>query len=144
MPNLLMERWSVKKCISILTIFCFSLVAPLSADPSSTYIDYQNFNHGYCPTCNCYPCACAPQQYPPPPPPIPGGLPPTGPIPCGAPARGPGPCATCGPCAPCDPCAPVCGTDCGVSICAIAVAVVAVAAAAAIIVASGNGSSTTH
>ncbi|MEZ5315659.1 MAG: hypothetical protein R3E91_05595 [Chlamydiales bacterium] len=44
----------------------------------------------------------------------------------------------------CDPCAPICGTKCGISICAIGVAIVAIAGAAAIILVSGNGSSTTH
>lgn len=107
----------MKKYVSILTTVCFALGATLSAS-NTAYADYQNYNQGY-----------------------PPAVAPGGPTPCGAPVYGPGPCATCGPC---DPCAPVCGTDCGVSICAIGLGVVAVAAAAAIIIASGNGSSTSH
>ncbi len=84
---------------------------PLSA-ADNTFLDYQNYNHGYCSTCNCEPCAC--------------GQPPAQ------------------PCNPCDPCAPVCGTECGISLCAIAVGVAAVAVAAVIILVSGSGSSHAH
>jgi len=41
----------------------------------------------------------------------------------------------------CEPCAPVCGTECGISIRAIAVALVAIAAGTAIIITSGNNDS---
>ncbi len=98
----------------------------------STFMDYQNYNHGYCPECSCYPCKCDVPYYnvePGPPPPVP---PP------------PPPCPVPDPCSPCDPCAPVCGTQCGISICAIGVAIAGVAAAAAIIIGTGGSSSTAH
>ena len=96
---------------AILLLFIFSLQA---AD--NTFIDYQNYNHGYCATCNYAPCICEPAQ---------------------AQTQAPSP-------ATCPPSAPVCGTESGVSICAIGAGIAAVTAAAAIIIASGSGSSTTH
>lgn len=104
----------MKKLTLFFSVMLLTLSTSLSA-ADNTFIDYQNYNHGYCSSCNCAPCACEPA---------------------------PAPCQQ--PCGPCDPCAPVCGTECGVSICAIGVGVAAVAAAAAIIIASGDGSSTSH
>ena len=114
------------KVIALLLAGCLGLGSSLFA-ANNPYVDYQNYNQGYCSTCNCYPCMCAPQQ-----PCVPQGAP------CAAP-----PCGPCGApaCGPCDAGAPVCGAECGISICAIGVAVAAVAAAAAIIIASGNGHS---
>lgn len=63
----------------------------------------------FCPTCNSLPCDCPPAQ-----PEV------------SLPIR------------QCAPCAPVCGTDCGVSICAVVIAIAAVVAAGAIILASGE------
>lgn len=107
----------MKQVIAILSLIVMATGTTLSA-ASNTFLDYQNYNHGYCPTCNCEPCTCGSPQPPPPPCPEPGG--------------------------PCDPCAPVCGTECGVSICAIGVGVAAVAAAAAIIVTSSSGNRSSH
>ena len=104
----------MKKVTALLSLMLVAFSTSLAA-ADNTFIDYQNYNHGYCSSCNCAPCVCDPS---------------------------PPPCSV--PCAPCDPCAPVCGTECGVSICAIGVGVAAVAAAAAIIIASGSGSSTAH
>ncbi len=104
----------MKQMRALVTLFLL-FGTPLSA-ADNPFLDYQNYNHGYCPECDCAPCAC------------------------GDPA--PAPCAASG--GACDPCAPVCGTECGVSICAIGVVVAAIAGAAAIIIVSGSGSSTTH
>jgi len=103
----------VTALFSILLLACTSIVR---AD-DDTFIDYQNYNHGYCSTCSNAPCGC------------------------GEPCSDEG----CPPVVnPCDPCAPVCGTECGISVCAIAVAIAAVAAAAAIVISSGDGGSSTH
>lgn len=118
---MLFKKW-VLFVTGILSIFVSSLTAA-----SSTFVDYQNFNHGYCSQCNCYPCQCE--------------IPPMDPPPAAAPV--PAPCCTVPPSPPpaaCDPCAPVCGAECGVSFCAIAVAAVAIGVAVFIVVASGNGS----
>lgn len=138
----------MKKAIRLIIAILFPLTPSLFA-ANDTFIDYQNFNHGYCPTCNCYPCTCAvppdralqPQIPPPPPGEVPPIVPPPppppgpdGPPPCGA-----APCASA--CAPCDPCAPIVGLKCGVSFCAVGVAIVAVVAAAAIVIATSGGTS---
>lgn len=105
----------MKAALSLLCAFlCFSMTL-FSVD--STFLDYQNYNHGYCPECNCYPCRC----------------------------DGPGGCEPCNTCAVPDPCnpAPVCGTQCGLSVCAVALAIIIVAGVAAIII-SSSGSSHTH
>lgn len=122
----------MKKTISfILTAILATSGALHAAD--STFLDYQNYNHGYCPECSCYPCCCQ------------GGSCDAAPTDCAAPCAQPTPCAA--PCnvpTPCAPCAPVCGTECGISICAIGIAIAAVAAAGAIIIASSNGGSSSH
>ena len=142
----------MKKVVAVLSAFL--VVFGTLSGSSSTFMDYQNYNHGYCPSCNCYPCDCnrnlnSESNYPigptdglpsdPPPCPAPPSQP--VPPPCSAPScqapRAP-------PCDPCDPCAPMCGTECGVSVCAIAVAVAAIVAAAAIILASSSESSHNH
>lgn len=124
----------MKKVIALLSTVAMALGATLHA-ADTPFLNYQNYNHGYCPECNCAPCGCAQPPAPVPAPP-PGAVPPPPPAACA-------PCQQ-QPCSPCDPCAPVCGAECGVSICAIGVGIAALAAAAAIIVASGSGSSSTH
>ena len=113
--NMHMHRFTTLFCL-LLTLFfgisnnrCFA---------GSDVQSYQNFNHGYCPSCDCTPCCGT----------------------CNSSEDEGAYCAPCGDlCEP--PCAPICGTQCGISICAIGIAVAAVVAAAAIIIASGNGSS---
>lgn len=135
----------MKKALRLIIAILFPLTPSLFA-ANDTFIDYQNFNHGYCPTCYCYPCTCAvppdralQPQIPPPPgeelPPIMSSPPPPG----GAPPCGTTPCAT--TCAPCDPCAPIVGLKCGVSFCAVGVAIVAIVGAAAIVIATSHGAS---
>lgn len=121
--------------LSLFLTFTF----PLSA-VSNTFIDYQNYNHGYCPECQCYPCKCEVHN-------------PDGSNPCPCPAHGsnPHPCPenhgkqvnTCVPPDPCCP-APVCGGACGLSICVIGLGIAVLAAAGAIIVSSNNGSANGH
>jgi len=98
----------------LIILFCAGIVAlsgTFFADTGKLY-DYQNYNHGYCPECSCYPCECECQPED---------------APC--------------PCPPsCDPCASVCGTDCGISMCALGIGLAALAVAGVIIVSSGNGS----
>lgn len=131
----------MKRLFAILMI----LVLPLNLlGVDDTFFDYQNYNHGYCPSCNYCPCqcdggTCSDSCTPPPYPKEPATCPPGAPCTSATPAT---PCAP-EPCqSPCDPCAPVCGTGCGISVCAIVVAIAALAAAAAIIIGSSNGSST--
>jgi len=108
----------MKKVFTLMTMFVMTFGMTLSA-ADNTYMDYQNYNHGYCSECNCAPCGCD--------------------QPC-APL-----CDACQqPCNSCDPCAPVCGAECGISLCAIGIGVAAVAVAAALIIASGSGSSSSH
>jgi hypothetical protein len=154
----------MKKVIACLCIFGLFCSQNLRA-ANDTFFDYQNYNHGYCPECNFYPCRCdtgynpgastcptCPNNnpnntnppYPQDPAPCPGGQ-------CQAPAGcAPGVCPgteapaanSCSTCKnDCDPSAPICKPSGGVSICAIAIAIAAVAAAAAIIVGSSNGAS---
>jgi len=118
---MLFKKWTLF-IVGCLSVFVSSLSAA-----SDTFWDYQNYNHGYCADCNCYPCQCelSPMDPPPAAAPVPDPC-------CGVPQSPPP--------APCDPCAPVCGAECGVSLCAIAVAAVAVGVAIVIIAASGVGS----
>lgn len=152
---------------TLITCLCILLVgsfAPLTA--SSTFVDYQNYNHGYCPKCNCFPCRCNAAQAevmgaevgvegPPPPPPPPCATcaeppPPEPPCdapdaPCDAPCDAPdAPCdAPCDKPEPCDP-APVCATNCGINLCWIGLGIAVIATAGAIIVSTNNGSSANH
>lgn len=114
-----MYRFTSLICLMLTLSFSTSNANRCFATGSNVQ-SYQNFNHGYCPSCDCAPCT--------------------------------GQCNSCDEdeveevyCAPCnscdDPCAPICGTECGISICAIAIGIAALVAAAAIIIASGNGSS---
>lgn len=109
-----------------------SLFAEEEVSASDVFVDYQNYNHDYCPTCDCNPCRC---NY--------------GPVstPCQPNVCEPSVCDPCDAnvcepsvCEPCNPCAPVCGSECGISVCAIGVAIAALATAAVLIVSSGNGS----
>ncbi len=105
----------MKKFVSFICMALMASVSVMHAETSNLY-DYQNYNHGYCPECECSPCTCQPS----------------------------GEQTTCpAACSSCEGNAPVCGTECGISICALGVAVAALAAAAAIIISSGNGS-TSH
>ncbi len=133
------------------------------------FVDYQNYNHGYCPYCDSSPCRCAnrnsgpiapptPPTPPPPPPaqtcpgpgcpapvPPPQDPPPQDPPPQDPPPQDPPPASACAPTSACAPCtAPVCGTECGISICALGIGIAALVTAAVIIVSSGNGSSSHH
>lgn len=155
----------MKTLLSFVCIFLIGLSLPLRA-ANDTFIDYQNYNHGYCPICNSYPCRCKkpynPENGPPPipeagpgpmpaPPPGPGPTPPPpapGPGPDGPPpppGPGPGPKKPPPPPppSPCNP-APVCGTNCGISLVWIGIGIVGLAAAAVIIVSSNNGSIAAH
>lgn len=117
-------------CSLILSLVIFSSLF----GASNTFIDYQNYNHGYCPDCNCYPCKCGGGAQDSPPYPVQDAPPPAC-APCGnAPCKKPDPCAP----------APVCGTNCGISLCYVGLAIAGVAAAAAIIVTSNNGSVHSH
>lgn len=118
------------------------------AQGNNVFIDYQNYRHGYCPSCDCYPCRC--NQCPPanPSSSAPCEVPPPAcPSPCQAPACPPpqppceAPCEeeACAPACATAPCAPVCGTECGISACAIGIGIAALVTAAVLIVSSGNG-----
>jgi hypothetical protein len=135
----------------LMTLICILLTAafsPLKA--GDTFIDYQNYDHGYCPECNCYPCQCnamaeelGEEE---------GALPPPPCGPCGAavpasaafgtlPPPPPAAAAACEECEkpdPCDP-APVCATNCGISLCWIGLGIAVIATGAALIVSSNNG-----
>lgn len=126
----------MRKIITFLAIFLALFsgknTSVLNTPLFAAQFDYQNFNHGYCPTCDkcgCNPCSCCPtpssettDQLPQPTPP------PASPCNTGCNTACDNPCA-----------ASVNGTQCGISICAIGIAVAAIAAAAAIIISSGNG-----
>lgn len=114
----------MKGLISFLCIF-LAAVAPLRG-ASDTFIDYQNYNHGYCPDCNCYPCRCAENLDEALPIPPPDAAPPIPPPPCAAKPDA------------CNP-APVCGTNCGISLWWVGLIIAGVAAAGAVIVSSNNG-----
>ncbi|MCH9635311.1 MAG: hypothetical protein S4CHLAM81_05250 [Chlamydiales bacterium] len=124
----------------------FLLIASLFLLPlngaDNTFLDSQNYNHGYCPDCNTSPCDCpavpyksCPQKE--------GTCP-------DAPVYNPD-VKACYPddensacteqCPPCDPCAPIARKHSGISICAVGLVLVALAAGAAVIVTSNNGSS---
>lgn len=144
----------MKKIIAILCMF-LALFAGMSrgshllAQCSGDILDYQNYNHGYCPTCDgpLGSCNCGTPTPPPPPVNPPPAYPsyyynPVPPAPVPACATG-----TCGGApieevddAPCAPCAGASGVNCGISICALGILLIALAAGAAIIVSSGNGS----
>ncbi len=144
----------MKKIFTASVLFLMT-VTSIARGVDSTFTDYQNYNHGYCPECSCYPCRCAPS---------PNGSCETGT--CPDDYYDPNteyyddPNASCDSVEPCDPCNEVCvgqpcydpadpnapgqGTTYGISVTAIGVAVAAVAAAAAIILSAGNGASTSH
>lgn len=37
---------------------CLQSPKGFALDPSESITDYQNYNHGYCPSCECEPCRC--------------------------------------------------------------------------------------
>lgn len=147
----------MKKCFIIFCIFLStwnSLHSQISANEpkehvvqgQDVFVDYQNYNHGYCPSCQCYPCKCAtcpPAAIPVPPPAPPAAAPCAAPGTCAPPTPPcaiPEPSCAAPPPAPCPtPCAPACGTECGISICALGIGIAALATAAVLIVSSGNG-----
>lgn len=124
----------LKHLLAVLIVFSFTCHA---AD--STFMDYQNFNHGYCPECTCYPCKC--DGAPPPGPPLPPAQPAPGVVPLqpgsGMATNAP-PVNTCPKPDPCNP-APVCGAQCGIPIWVLGGVIATVATAAAIIIGSNNG-----
>jgi hypothetical protein len=149
----------MRKVLSLLCILLTAIFSPLHA-ASDTFMDYQNYTHGYCPECNCYPCQCnakaaeevgeEPGALPPPPcgpcgAAVPsaafGVLPP--PPPAVAAAAAEEAAEECEKPNPCDP-APVCATNCGISLCWIGLGIAVVATAAAIIVSTNNGRTPTH
>lgn len=138
-----MKRMISSFLIPVISLQFFCSQSLHAAD--DTFFDYQNYNHGYCPDCSYCPCRCqtgacnsnsceSAPPYPKTPPPCPPGTPCQAVAPCPSPCQAP--CQT--PCNPCDPAAPVCGSPCGISICAILVAIAAVVGAGAIIVASSS------
>ncbi len=114
------------KLLSLACIF-FTVIATSLNGASNTFIDYQNYNHGYCSTCNCAPCKCGQQNDPPPEEQPPCQA-------CGA-EQDPNACT---PPNPCDP-APVCATECGLSLWWVGIGLAVAAAAASIIVTNNNG-----
>jgi hypothetical protein len=144
-----------------MTIICIILTATFNSfhcSAGDTFMDYQNYDHGYCPECNCYPCRCNATEEElgietelPAPPCAPCGaaVVPPGALPLPVPAPPPAAavaakkCPTCKKPDPCDP-APVCATNCGVSLCWIGIGIAVVATAAAIIVSTNNGRDPTH
>lgn len=148
---------------TFMTFICILLTATFSSlKASDTFMDYQNYDHGYCPDCNCYPCRCnaaaAAEEagaagLPPPPCAACGAaIPPGAPLPpfpnpeaaaaaaATAASNAPPPCKKPDPCDP----APVCATNCGISLCWIGLGIAVVATAAAIIVSSNNGRTPSH
>lgn len=104
------------------TLFCALLTLSLSPlRASDTFVDYQNFNHGYCPDCNCYPCRCGEENF--------------------LDAEDPCDDEPCDECEKPDPCNPacVCGTNCGISLWVVGLVIAGVATAGALIIGSSNG-----
>lgn len=117
----------MKRLIALSLIPFMLAQSAFAAD--DTFIDYQNYNHGYCPSCSYCPCKCDAQS----------GC--EGQAPCNAPAAAcAAPCEQ-KECSPCDPQPRDCGYKCGVPVCAIVVAIGALAAAAAILLSTNAGSS---
>lgn len=49
---------SARRCF-VLGVMLFSISThSLLTAASNTFLDYQNYNHGYCPDCQCTPCTC--------------------------------------------------------------------------------------
>lgn len=143
----------MKTCSTLICILLTITFAPLQA-ASDTFVDYQNYNHGYCPKCNCYPCQCKYLQGTPGPGPVDGPEAiddpdaddddedyddEEGDIPPPPACRAPAPATT-----PCDDPAPVCATNCGVSLCVVGVAIAAIATTAAILISANNGGDPAH
>ena|GEM_PF-2207948 len=140
---------------TIIMLIATAFFAPVRA-ADNTFLDYQNYNHGYCPQCNGYPCSCPSKPYQSCPQDVEDC--PDAPVyndniqpcykgqDCGLcedPVEETELCADeCPP--PCDPCAPVCGTTSGFSIAAVGLALIAIGAGAVVIVTSNNGSSSSH
>ncbi len=156
----------MKRLTAIVVLLTF-WISPLRA-ASDTFVDYQNYNHGYCPECGSFPCRCgeraagnnlAPEEAPVPPPPPAGpgfsyGGPPAPapngrvpPPPPGVAAKTPPPPAPPTPaCKKPEPCAPaaVCATNCGVRLIWVGLGIVVLATGAAIIISSNNGAAPFH
>jgi hypothetical protein len=115
------------KTLFILICMVYTAILPLEA-ASSTFMDYQNYNHGYCPSCNCYPCRCAELD------PAESPCAPCNPPPV-APPNAPKPCVKPDPCNP----APVQACNCGISLWWVGLGIAGLAAAGAIIVSNNNG-----
>lgn len=150
------------KKLFFIVFFMLGFVTTNVLATNNTFLDYQNYNHGYCPDCNSCPCNCPAQPYqscPLPQDNCPNAQPYNQNIqPCypnstpscpscpnhQSQACPQSPCQVSCPLPPCDPGAPIAGTNTGVSICAIGISLLAVGAAAALIVTSNNGSNHTH
>ncbi len=136
----------MRKCLSIFFVLLIAAGSQLSA-ASNTFLDYQNYNHGYCPDCNCCPCKCAgggcyaPQ--PPPPPPSPNQPPPPPPPP-GDPQDPINPQGACKKPEPCCPPATSTCTECGLNIVYVGLGIAAVVTAATILIGMDNGSVHSH
>lgn len=120
----------MKVIIAVLCIFSFLTTSVFGA-AGDTFIDYQNYNHGYCPECNNYPCQCDSGCCP--------NADPCTTCPNTATSAPPYPlepqtCPAPNPCTPCEE-----GDVCGISVYWIAIIIVAIATAAAIIVGANNG-----
>lgn len=98
---------------------------------SNTFLDYQNYNHGYCPDCNCCPCKCA------------GGgcYAPDNPNSPQDPVNPQGSCQKPDPC--CPPATSVC-TQCGLNVIYVGAGIAIIATVASIIVGSNNGHVYSH
>jgi hypothetical protein len=113
---------------AFISILCALLMAasPLKG-ASDTFVDYQNFNHGYCPDCNCYPCRCAEL----------GITPAT----AATPAAAATPPAAPEPVKPdaCNQPKPICPENCGIRLWIVGLVLAGTATAGAILVSSNNG-----
>jgi hypothetical protein len=146
----------MKRLMNLCCIVLTLTAAKLFAVQSNTFIDYQNFNRGYCPTCNCYPCQCGAHdhantidelnvgeedEF------LPSNLPEEEAWKAAL-FEASRPSAICNPpnqCKP-DPClpAPICACECGLSVVSIALAVAIVAATGALIVSLTSEVSAVH
>ncbi len=105
----------MKRLIALFTVLFFACSSPLTAS-SNTFLDYQNYNHGYCPDCNCSPCKCGACE-----------------------SSDPAAPSTCAKPNPCAPPATTCATECGISLWCIGIGLAALITAAVLIVGSNNG-----
>lgn len=141
---------SLKFFFALLTS-CVFLSSSLLVGSSNTFLDYQNYDHGYCPDCNCAKCKCGGGDKSPSCSEGEDGEPSS----CQGCGGNPGSCKKCSQGAkegspscktpdPCDPPATSDSAQCGISIWCLGIGVAAIAAAAVVIVSSNNGSVSNH